>query len=316
MFNWTNTILFNSLTDSSGKAKISKEGENVHIKRVGLFLKDNVIKISKRAASDPVKSKATIDLAGMADLIEADEKGAIFRLALYVRLSGAHQSNYSNALVLHGKPIYKEAYLKKGGTDADLAKAFKDMIVKDQFMRNEFLLEAEVQGTKLIVETSTECQLFTQVEIQKYDGVDFETILEGVRKEQIDAQPDAKIVVEANKEGEGTYDTLIRSIRYPEMEALRWTAINQEELPLRGMKYTQYTLCMSVDRGVLGSDAMGDKVESVSTHVFFVREDLEADFEVILGALGTIEEVKDGAGKAGKTVTPPTPGPKPPVKKD
>ena len=293
MFNWTNTILFNSLTDSSGKAKISKEGEKVHIKRVGLFLKDNVLKISKRPAADPVKAKATIDLAGMADLIEDGEKGAIFRLALYIRLSGAHHSNYSNALVLHGKPIFKEVFLKKGGTDADLAKAFKDTIIKDQFMYNEFLLEAEVEGTKLVITPNTEYQLFTQVEIQKYDGVDFEMILEGVRKEQIDTEPDAKIVVEANKEGEGTYDTLIRSIRYPEMEALRWAGINQEELPLQGMKYTQYTLCMSVDRGVLGSDAMGDKVESVSTHVFFVREDLEDDFELVLGALGTIEEVKD-----------------------
>ena len=58
MFQYTNTIILNSNLDSSGKPKWTSQENNLNVKRVMKFVKDNVQAIYKRVANDPVLSKA------------------------------------------------------------------------------------------------------------------------------------------------------------------------------------------------------------------------------------------------------------------
>ena len=59
MFQYTNTIVLNSLKDvTTGLDKIVKGSDNIEVRRVNKFLKSNVSAMYKRAASDPVIGKA------------------------------------------------------------------------------------------------------------------------------------------------------------------------------------------------------------------------------------------------------------------
>ena len=57
---------------------------------------------------------------------------------------------------------------------------------------------------------------------------------------------------------------------------------NQDENPIIGAKYNQYTIHYCTDRGVLGTNAVGDTVKSVTTHVFYVNQNVASEFETAL----------------------------------
>ena len=80
MFQYTNTIVLNSLKDvTTGLDKIVKGSDNIEVRRVNKFLKSNVSAMYKRAASDPVIGKAEFTIT--------NPGAGIYRLKLYIRLS-------------------------------------------------------------------------------------------------------------------------------------------------------------------------------------------------------------------------------------
>ena len=97
--------------------------------------------------------------------------------------------------------------------------------------------------------------------------------------------------------GFGTYDQILKDLRLPTMESRRWEAVNKEELPIPGTLYNQYTLDYCVERGILGTDAVGDMVKSLTHHVFFVPQALATAFEAELADLKTAGKLFDEKGK-------------------
>lgn len=87
------------------------------------------------------------------------------------------------------------------------------------------------------------------------------------------------------KEGFGTYSFLLHNLRLPTSARTRAFGINQDETPIVGAKYNQYTIHYCTNRGVLGLNAVGDTVKSVTTHVFYVKSELAADFEAALAKI-------------------------------
>ena len=70
--------------------------------------------------------------------------------------------------------------------------------------------------------------------------------------------------------------------------------VNLDENPIIGAKYNQYTIHYCTNRGVLGTNAVGDTVKSVTTHVFYVNQNVAADFETALAKIGTVLAVAPG----------------------
>ena len=92
------------------------------------------------------------------------------------------------------------------------------------------------------------------------------------------------------REGFGTYTHILKDLRLPTIESRRFEAVNQEELPIPGMKYNQYTIYYKVDRGLFGGAALGQLVTSMTTHVFYVLESISDTFETMIKKLGTLTE--------------------------
>lgn len=300
MFKWTNTLIVNSNLDSSGKAKWSAQPEDTgsgvvgsfEFKRVNKFLKPNVVHIYKRAASDPVLGKVTFTM---------DNQGVgNYRVALYIRLSGSQNSYYSNDFVFKGKPLmYEFAVKDASATAADIAKEAARVIEKIQTIYGDHWIKASANGNNLVIEGMDEYQLFTKAEIQKFDptlntalvGGEFVTIATALPAE--DPDYDGVNTIVRSKEGFGTYWMILKDLRLPTLEARRFAALNEEELPVAGAKYNQYTIYYCKERGIMGGDAVGEVTKSMTTHVFYVKEDLVAGFETALGNIGTVEAITD-----------------------
>lgn len=280
MFQYTNTIVLNSLKDvTTGLDKIVKGSDNIEVRRVNKFLKSNVSAIYKRAASDPVIGKAEFTIT--------NPGAGIYRLKLYIRLSGSQNSYYSNDFVFKGKPFVYEFKIASNSTTAtDVAKEIKRVIDKIQAFYGDKYIKTEVAEDKLTIHGVDEYQLFTEAKIQKLNTAAnnpltnevFEDVTEGTITKSV--------------EGFGTYTHILKDLRLPTIEARKFEAVNQEELPVPGAKYNQYIIEYKVDRGLFGGAAVGQQVTSKTTHVFYVLDSLATEFETALKVLGTIHEIK------------------------
>lgn len=284
MFQFTNTIVLNSLKDATTGldklvARTVDSNPALEIRRVNLFRKANISKMVKRAASDSVIGSATFDVQ------QAD--AGIYRLKMYMRLVGSQNSYYANDFVFKGKPLvyeYKVASNSTAGTE--VAKEIKRVIDKIQALYGDKWIKASVNGSKLKISGTDEYQLFTEAKLQKLNTAAnsaltnevFEDIAEGT-------------IVQC-RQGFGTYTNIIKDLRLPTIESRRFEAVNQEELPIPGMKYNQYTIYYKVDRGLFGGAAVGQQVTSVTTHVFYVLDSISEAFEAELKKLGTLDEEK------------------------
>lgn len=280
MFQYTNTIVLNSLKDvTTGLDKIVKGSDNIEVRHVNKFLKSNVSAMYKRAASDPVIGKAEFTIT--------NPGAGIYRLKLYIRLSGSQNSYYSNDFVFKGKPFVYEFKIASNSTTAtDVAKEIKRVIDKIQAFYGDKYIKTEVAEDKLTIHGVDEYQLFTEAKIQKLNTAAnnpltnevFEDVTEGTITKSV--------------EGFGTYTHILKDLRLPTIEARKFGAVNQEELPVPGAKYNQYIIEYKVDRGLFGGAAVGQQVTSKTTHVFYVLDSLATEFETALKVLGTIHEIK------------------------
>lgn len=280
MFQWTNTIVLNSLKDATtGLDKIVKGADFVEVRRVNKYLKDNVSAMWKRAASDPVIGKAEFTIT--------NPGAGIYRLKLYIRLSGSQNSYYSNDFVFKGKPfVYEFKIASNSTTAADVAKEIKRVIDKITAFYGDKYIKVEVAGDKLTIHGIDEYQLFTEAKIQKLNVAANNPLTNEVFEDVIEG------TITKSVEGFGTYTHILKDLRLPTIEARKFEAINQEELPVPGAKYNQYIIEYKVDRGLFGGAAVGQQVTSKTTHVFYVLDSLAADFETALKVLGSIMEIK------------------------
>ena len=290
MFQFTSTTVINTNKDLTTGLKRYEATENdFTVKRVGKFKKDNVVAIYKRAASEPKKAKITFEIPSL--------EAGNYRIALYVRLSGNNNSYYSNDMVFKGKPLYIEFLVKSG----DLPAAIAARIVKNAkkyltMIYETKLLEVSNSEATVTIEAVDEYQRFAKAELQKFNENAGLQTLKGYMGEFQAIAPKAT-VVEAGKEGFGTYTQILKDLRVPTAANTRWNRIAQDESPIPGAEYNQYTVVYCTDRGIMGGDAVGMPVKSQTTHVFYVKKELVTEFEGLFTTAGVntkMEEVTKG----------------------
>ena len=267
---------------------VDKTDENDPILRIGRdfrFASSNVVAIYKRECNDPELAKVEIDLAAIVD-------PGFYRIAIYVRLSqGSQDSYYANDFVFKGKPFFVEFKVTQADVNdkVNLAKKIVRIVKKYMNMQYEYpLLTVTADQGKVYIEATDEYQRFKIVELQQL-GEGFNPdcchaleVYEAI--DSLDPQADAYqgyiTFVEAadhhllkGKEGFGTYRQITKDLRLPTGANNRWNGIVRDDMPQLGGKYDEYIIYMCVNRGVMGSDAVGDLVKSRTHHVFYVLHD-------------------------------------------
>ena len=305
MFQFTTTNVINSNKDyTTGKPlwslqeAASDKPASLNVKRVSKFLKPNVVSIYKAVANDPEMAKVTLDLSQI-----NGTDGESYRLSVYIGLTQASQeSRYANDLILKGKPFTVDFVWK---TSADeVAKNLVKIIDKYAVMvYGEKLLNVSYSGTYLTIEAVNEYQRFRKVNIEKFDKDayfgrgEYNAVrtLDNLTKKDSNAALTGTVEgYFVGKEGFGTYSYLLHNLRIPTPMRTRAFGVNLDENPIIGAKYNQYTIHYCTNRGVLGTNAVGDTVKSVTTHVFYVNQNVAADFETALAKIGTVLAVAPG----------------------
>lgn len=306
MFQFTTTNVINSNVDlttgkplwSAQKAKATADSNGAtvvaspvalfHVKRVNNFKQPNVVHIYKSEYTAPQLDKVTLNFG---DITPLPKNGDGFRLSIYIRLSQSCQSSYySNDMVFKGKPFSVEFSYKTSW--ADTLKKLKDTIEKYAVLVYEKpLLKVSVSGNYLTIEATDEYQRLYQVDIERYYPDAYHGMGKYVVEKSIDEV--AKVTDRATltgteegrfvgREGFGTYQWLLHNLRLPTTMRTRIYAMNSDETPIPGAKYHEYVIHYCVNRGVLGTNAVGDTVKSMTTHVFYVNDAVAAKFEEAL----------------------------------
>lgn len=304
MFQFTTTNVINSNEDyTTGKPLWSAQDAaldkpaSLNIKRVSKFLGPNVVSIYKAEANDPEMAKVTIDLSQI-----GGKDGESYRLSVYIGLTQASQdSRYANDLILKGKPFTVDFVWKTSA--ADVAKNLVKIINKYAVMvYGEKLLNVSYSGAYLTIEAVNEYQRFRKVNIEKFDKDAYfgrgeynavrtlENLSEQTSNAALTGTVEGYFV---GKEGFGTYSYLLHNLRIPTAMRTRAFGVNLDENPIIGAKYNQYTIRYCADRGVLGTNAVGDTVKSVTTHVFYVNQSVASKFEEALTKIAPTEGIVD-----------------------
>lgn len=302
MFQFTTTNVINSNKDYttgkplwSAQEADSDKPASFNVKRVSKFLGPNVVSIYKAEANDPEMAKVTVDLSQI-----NGTDGESYRLSVYIGLTQASQeSRYANDLILKGKPFTVDFVWKTSA--ADVAKNLVKIIDKYAVMvYGEKLLNVSYSGAYLTIEAVNEYQRFRKVNIEKFDKDAYfgRGEYNAVRTlEDLDEQTSNAALtgtVEGyfvGKEGFGTYSYLLHNLRIPTPMRTRAFGVNLDENPIIGAKYNQYTIHYCTDRGVLGTNAVGDTVKSVTTHVFYVNQSVASEFEEALTKIAPTEGI-------------------------
>lgn len=312
MFQFTTTTVINSNVDASGKHTLftgDTSKNTFTVKGVGTFKKENVSAIYKAVGTNPELAKVVINLKDLEGAI-----GDQFRLSIYVGLTQASQdSRYSNDMIYKGKPFAVD-FIKKDTEGKLTAKSLADTIKKyDVLVYGEKMLNAymakkgDSDTSFLVIEATTEYQRFKKVNIEKFDAEahwgmgEYKVVksLDDIAKKTLkELKEDSIEGCFEGKEGFGTYSYLLHNLRLPTSARTDAFALNQEESPIVGALYNQYTIHYCVNRGILGTNGVGDVVKSVTTHVFYVNSAYDTEFANALNGIGKATEV------TGHTVDP------------
>ena len=286
IFNFATETIINNLnfTDVNGNVRPRiVEGANpqasgetvVSVLQVGKFPQSDsvsgirTVRATKVDPVAPTKEVITFDLAGL-DL--DDLKGKVIQLQLDLILQGSQDGAYAQFAVHKGEPFYCEYFVK--ATTASLGALATDFgaILNSYFLKGDRKeLNVTVAGTVITITATTPYQRF----------VEANSAIVQVNS----AWDDAPLVIVEGEvtvngdEGKGQYWQLVKNLRLPTLERERFGAMLQDEKPVVGGQYIQYTLFLEADRGFTGSGAVGQKLQSATAHTFFVLSTLEDDFE-------------------------------------
>lgn len=292
MFQFTTTNVINTNKDlTTGLPLWSKDGESFNVKRVNNFKKDNILAVYKAPYMAPRLAKAELDFSSANGV-----KGDAYRISIYIRLDQSCQSSYySNDMVFKGKPLSLEFNWNKD-TAAEVAKEVEKLFKKFSIAVYEKpLVKIEANGAVLEITATDQYQRFYTVALEKFDpeayhGMgEYTPVCKALEKTNEDY--DSKNTIYQGIEGFGTYEWLLHNLRLPTTMRTRVYAMNSDETPIPGAHYDEFVIQYCVNRGILGTNAVGDLVTSLTNHVFYVNHDVVADFEAKLAEVCAIQTI-------------------------
>lgn len=289
MFQFTTTTIINSAKDYTNPSVDLFKGDSKYfdVKRVNRFKVKNIRFVYRQDPVAQSNAVATIDMSKVQEVLTTTTKGT-FRVEIYVHLAQSNNNPlYSNTWVVKGRPWTFEF----SATSTENAENIVDKVIKmitkfKLFTMDTEQLKATKDGTKLKLTAQDPYQIFSKVELQYFDpSIGTTTGCCTPRGEYAPVENYGVtdvVTITSGNEGFGTFEWIMRNLRLPTAEQTRWNALYQDDRPMVGATYTQYTLEYCENRGILGGDAVGEETNSVTTHVFFVNQAVKPQFEKAL----------------------------------
>lgn len=211
-----------------------------------------------------------------------------YRVVIGVTLIGKYLSDYAMPWSKFGKPVLAEFEV----STADLAKAQQIMVkaIESAIPENYRYVRVSKSSTdKVLVSCTDSHQVLAVAELQKQKDIDCP---ESCTEKQYVTVKEA-VEVSKNKMEIGTAAWLQENLRFPSYPNLRYAALNEEEYPVNGGLYTQFSFLYCMPRkGLHGQGTVGQALKSITTHTFYVLSSLVDEFEADLKAVFGADSIK------------------------
>lgn len=198
-----------------------------------------------------------------------------YRVVIGVTLIGKYLSDYAMPWSKFGKPVLAEFEV----STADLAKAQQIMVkaIESAIPENYRYVRVSKSGSdKVLVSCTDSHQVLAVAELQKQKDIDCP---ESCTEKQY-VTVEKAVEVSKNEMEIGTAAWLQENLRFPSYPNLRYAALNEEEYPVNGGLYTQFSFLYCMPRkGLHGQGTVGQALKSVTTHTFYVLSSLVDKFE-------------------------------------
>ena len=292
----TQTIINSNLDPDSGKDLFKAADGVLRIKRDFDFYKNKdgygkICAIRKRAGYNATLCNAEVDFANLKTALVPTSGVTYARFDIYLGVAGAEPFIYATPWVQKGMPFWVEFTVTSEDTAETIANNVAKLIKTNHiFLHDKDLINLTVKGTKLILEGATEYQRFRNIEINKFTMKDDYS-------EKVAELGDTNIVLkERGKNAFGTYSQITKDLRLP--TAANWQPyhIRKVETPIVGAIYNQYIIEYVAPATNEGLGAVGQRLESTTTHVFWVKNDkkLIDEWEAALKLIDPTQTQTDG----------------------
>lgn len=277
MYQFTTEHIINSNVSDEGLTRFWGDSAGFHVLRGGNFKKANVVSVFKSPYVPPVYESLVTTLT------TTPVSGTVYRLEVNLRLVGSMTSDYANEYVIKSKSLYFEvAGSSTVNSATTLATAFKNAVNKEAIVFGNGYLTASSSGAALTLTAVNEYQRFTLAQVQS--NVSSSTTPMTFSTVEQDLLTTGSLT--AGTEGFGTVKQIVKNLRLPTVENTNWLALTQDERPVAGGQYTQYSIRMQADRGVMGTSVVGSQVTSITDHIFYVLSTQTTAFESALTTAG------------------------------
>lgn len=313
MFNWEDTTIINNLTDLGYAGATSAQGATDIAKHPRFWVdttdptnpvlrishslriaKSNVKFIYKRAWEVPEYATIKFDMDKAVKALGTNPSG-IERLSFSYEVVGSNDVIYVDAYSRHKVPFNVEFPVSASDNAADLATKVVKIINKYQIaLKGSKIFDATVDGNFVVITAKDEYLRVASAMLEHYNEQansydcctsfgDFQKSSDG-------------IVVNEGKPGNGTYRQLVKDLWIPTDAHRAWESPFDDEAPMPGANYNEYTITMCVERpGLGGQSAVGQVIASETMHTFYVLDNGAADetnpskaFETALKAVADV----------------------------
>ena len=280
----------NSDADSKGKELFEVSNGVLRIKRDFNFEKNCIQAIRGAKGTTAVSCVAEIDFEKLIEDIKNEEGNSYCRMDIYVKYEGAEPFYGANPLhIQKGIPFWVEFTVKKNDTAEAIAAAIEKQIRHDHlFLIDKDIINVSVEGAKLVLSGATEYQRFETINISKFGLADNDAELVAELSKE---EGSAIFEVERGVNGFGTYSQIVKDLRLPTAANYQWTHIRQAETPIIDAIYNQYIIEYCAPASNEGTQFVGHRGMSHTTHIFWVKadDDLIGEWEGALAEVGSIE---------------------------
>lgn len=273
MFNYIREIIINKpLADINRSA-----GNKIVLERVGEYDKRNVTKVWVTRGTEGTAGTFTINCATLAGAAPSDK--AVYNVQLFVKAVDKYLADYANAnWGAFGKAVVVE--FEAGNTASAVADALK-----------KALEEAVKDLDPMFTLTKTTDNKIQGTFVEKYFAIGNDNIVINVYNDKNELEEvTGAVATTATVAPFATADWLVENLRFPSYPNVRYAAKNSDEYPVAGQVYDQVSFQYAVERpGLGGLSAVGQKIESVTTHVLYIKH---AEADTLAALFGTADTDK------------------------
>lgn len=205
-------------------------------------------------------------------------KEGTYRVVIGITLIGKYLADYAMPWSNFGKAVLAE--FEVSAEDLGKTKELQEKMIKAIEMaipeNYRYVRVSAEDSDKVLVSCTDSHQVITVAELQEQRGI---SCPDSCTEKQY-VTVDEAVEVTKNKMEIGTAAWLQENLRFPSYPNIRYAALNEEEYPVNGGLYTQFSFLYCMPRkGLHGQGTVGQALKSVTTHTFYVLSSLVDKFE-------------------------------------